>query len=238
MLLGHQVVLDQVRSFLRENQKLLGWIGVGIVVLATGFWTLSTLFLPASDGRTDDMGRLEAGIAAMRDRLQTLSNERDSLDWARTQVRLGVALETLGMWEGGTARLKEAVSAFDEGLKEFTREGVPLDWARTQTNLGTTLFRLGERESATARLKEAVSAFHEALKEFTREGAPLDWATTQESLASVYRALFDKTREPYYLDDALGAVEGALDEYHKAKATFYIETAERLRQQIVAAKGS
>jgi hypothetical protein len=76
------------------------------------------------------------------------------------------------------------------------------------------------------------------LKEFTREGAPLDWATTQESLASVYRALFDKTREPYYLDDALGAVEGALDEYHKAKATFYIETAERLRQQIVAAKGS
>jgi len=191
MLLGHQVVLDQVRSFLRENQKLLGWIGVGIVVLATGFWTLSTLFLPASDGRTDDMGRLEAGIAAMRDRLQPLSNERDSLDWARTQVRLGVAFETLGMWEGRTARLKEAVSAFDEALKEFTRERAPLDWARTQ-----------------------------------------------ESLASGYRALFDKTREPYYLDDALGAVEGALDEYHKAKATFYIETAERLRQQIVAAKGS
>ena len=238
MLLGHQVVLDQVRSFLRENQKLLGWIGVGIVVLVTVFWTLSTHFFPASDGRTDDMGRLEADIAAMRDRLQTLSNERNSLDWARTQVHLGVALETLGMREGGTARLREAVSAFDEALKEFSREGVPLDWARTQTNIGTTLFRLGERESGTAQYEEAVSAYHEALKELTRERVPLEWAQTQESLASVYRALFDKTREPYYLDDALGAIEGALDEYHKAKAAFYIEMAERLRRQIVAAKGN
>ena len=164
MLLGHPLMPDQVRSFLRENQKLLGWIGVGILVLAAGFWALSSHFFPASDGRTDDTGRLEADIAVMRDRLQTLSNERDSLDWARTEVRLGVALETLGRREGGTARLKEAVSAFQEALKEFTRERVPLDWARTQTDLGTTLFRLGERESGTAQYEEAATAYHEAIR--------------------------------------------------------------------------
>jgi tetratricopeptide (TPR) repeat protein len=169
---------DQVRWFLRENRKLLGWIGVGILVLATGFWAQSSHFFPASGGRTDDTGKLEMDIAVMRDRLQTLSNERDSLDWARSQVRLGVALETLGRQEGGTARLKEAVSAFQEALKEFTRERVPLDWARIQTDVGTTLFRLGERESGTAQYEEAVTAFHEALKELTRERAPLEWAQT------------------------------------------------------------
>jgi tetratricopeptide (TPR) repeat protein len=236
MLLGHQAVLDQVRSFLREHRKLLGSIGVGIGVLATGFWALSGHFFSASDGRTDGTGKLEVGISAMHDRLQTLSNEHDSIEWARTQVRLGVALEMLGRQDGGTARLKEAISAFQEALGEFTRERAPLDWARTQINLGTTLFRLCERESGTAQYEEAVAAYHEALKELTRERVPLEWAQTQESLASVYRVLFDKTREPHYLDDALGAVEGALEEYHKAKAAFYVEKAERLRQQIVAAK--
>jgi len=45
------------------------------------------------------------------------------------------------------------------------------------------------------------------------------------------------TREPRYLDDALGAVGGALEEYRKANAALYIEKAERLREQILAAKG-
>ncbi|HUI21231.1 MAG TPA: tetratricopeptide repeat protein [Methylocella sp.] len=226
-------MIYQLRSLLRENQKPLSWIGVGIVVLATGFWALSSHFFPSSTGRTQDAARLEADIAAVRDRLQTLSGERDPIESARTQVRLGVALETLGRREDGTARLKEAVSAFQEALNEFSREGVPLDWARTQINLGTTLFRLGEREGGTARYEEAIAAYREALRELTRERVPLEWAQTQESLASVYHALFVVTREPNYLDDALRTVEGALEEYHKANAAFYIENAERLRQQIV-----
>ena len=61
-----------------------------------------------------------------------MTRERVPLDWARTQVNLGVALRTLGERESGTARLEEAVVAYRAALEEWTRERVPLDWALTR----------------------------------------------------------------------------------------------------------
>lgn len=40
-----------------------------------------------------------------------------------------------------------------------------------------------------------------------------------------------------HLDDALEAIDGALEEFRKAKAGFYIDTAECMREKILAAKG-
>jgi hypothetical protein len=75
------------------------------------------------------------------------------------------------------------------------------------------------------------------LQERTRERVPLYWAMTQNNLALVYRALFDKDNQPRHLDDALEAVDGALEEFRNAKADFYIDNAERVRGEILAAKG-
>jgi tetratricopeptide (TPR) repeat protein len=86
---------------------------------------------------------------------------------------LGIALQTLGERESGTARLEEAVVVFREALKEFTRERAPFQWAKTQNNLGNAFSALGERDSGTTRLEQAVAAYDEALKEFTRERMPL-----------------------------------------------------------------
>ncbi len=61
------------------------------------------------------------------------------LDWATTQMNLGIALETLGERESGTAWLEEAVAAYRAALEERTRERVPLQWATTQMNLGNAL---------------------------------------------------------------------------------------------------
>ena len=61
------------------------------------------------------------------------------LDWARTQNNLGIALETLGERESGTARLEEAVGAFRAALQEITRERVPFGWAGRRT-ISATLF--------------------------------------------------------------------------------------------------
>jgi tetratricopeptide (TPR) repeat protein len=142
-----------------------------------------------------------------------------------------------GERESGTARLEEAVAAYRAALEERTRDRVPLDWAATQNNLGNALKALGERESGTARLEEAVEAFRAALREYTRDRVPFLWAQTQQNLALVCRALFDKTGAPHHRDDARNAVDGALDEYRKAMADFHIMKAERLREQILAAKG-
>ncbi len=71
-------------------------------------------------------------------------------------MNLGVALQTLGERESGTACLEDAITAYREALRENTRESVPLLWAMNQMSLGTALFRLGERKSSTARLEEAI----------------------------------------------------------------------------------
>ena len=76
-----------------------------------------------------------------------MPRERVPLDWARTQMNLGVALSSLGARESETDRLNEAVAAYREALKERTRERVPLRWAVTQKSLGTVLWRVGERAS-------------------------------------------------------------------------------------------
>jgi hypothetical protein len=92
--------------------------------------------------------------------------------------------------------------------------------------------RFGRSGSARAAPhgSEAVAAYREALKEFTRERAPFLWAQTQEDLALVYRSLFGNSHERHYLDDALTADDGALD-------AFYVDKAERLRENILAMKG-
>ncbi len=205
--------------------------------LGTAFATLGE----REKGTEKGAAKLKQAVAAYNEALLERTRERWPLDWAATQMNLGNALKALGEWEegeSGKAQLKAAVVAFQEALKERTRKRVPLLWAGTQMNLGDALRILGEREGGTALLDEAVVAFHEALKEWTRARVPPQWAMTQHNLALVQLVLFRASCEPRHLDDALEAVIGAIEEFREAKADFYIEKAERLRGQILAAKGN
>jgi tetratricopeptide (TPR) repeat protein len=130
-----------------------------------------------------DIGDIDAVVLA------TPPGERVPLDWARTQMDLGAALETLGKRESGTGKLTEAVAAYREALKEYTRERVPLDWAVTQMNLGNALGTLGERESGTGKLTEAVAAYREALKEYTPQTDPTNYQLTMKNLNQVLTLL-------------------------------------------------
>ncbi|QLH37681.1 MAG: tetratricopeptide repeat protein [Defluviicoccus sp.] len=80
------------------------------------------------------------------------------LQWATTQNNLGLALQTLGERESGTARLEDAVTAYRAALQEYTRERVPLQWATTQNNLGGALWTLALRTDDLAMLQEARAA--------------------------------------------------------------------------------
>jgi hypothetical protein len=55
-------------------------------------------------------------VAAYRLALQERTRERVPLQWAMTQINLGLALAALGGREAGTARLEEAVVAWDTCL--------------------------------------------------------------------------------------------------------------------------
>ena len=59
---------------------------------------------------------LEEAVAAYRLALEEFTRERTPLEWATTQMNLGLALWALGEREAGTARLEKAVVAFDACL--------------------------------------------------------------------------------------------------------------------------
>src|SRR3954465_2583764 len=115
-------------------------------------------------------------IERYRQMLVLRPRERVPLDWAATQMDLGIALTALGTRESGTEKLEQAIEAFRLALLELTRERAPLDWARTQSNLGAVLWNVGIREDSAEKLEEAIEAFRSALLEFPRERTPLNWA--------------------------------------------------------------
>ena len=165
-----------------------------------------------------DNGALLSAIERRKRLVELTPREREPLDWANAQNNLGLALQTFGERETGTAKLEEAAAAFREALKEWTRERVPDPWASAQNNLGIALQTLGGRETGTAKLEEGTAAFREALKEWTRERKPHLWAATQSNLGSALRALGD--RETAKLEEAVVAFREALKEETRERVPF------------------
>ncbi len=147
-------------------------------------------------------------------------------DWAATQNNLGIAYQTLGERESGTARLEQAVAVYRAALEEWTRDRVPLNWAATQNNLGNALQTLGARESGTVRLEQAVAAYRAALEERTREGAPLDWAYSHHGMAHAKETLFDRTSEAAVLREAIDDMEKAREVYELGGDSYRLAVAE------------
>jgi tetratricopeptide (TPR) repeat protein len=113
--------------------------------------------------RESGKARLEEAVFAYREALQEWTRERVPLQWAMTQMNLGVALKVLGKRESGTAWLKEAVAAYREALQENTRERVPLEWAKSTGNQGVALMlvaeRRGDADMAKLALQQIEAAF-------------------------------------------------------------------------------
>jgi tetratricopeptide (TPR) repeat protein len=160
-----------------------------------------------------DNPALAEAIHVARSALDLLNRQSAPRDWANWQIWLGLALQTLGERESGTACLEEAVAAYRAALLEHTRDHVPLDWAMTQNNLGTALQTLGERESGTARLEEAVAAYHAALLEHTRDRVPLAWAMTQNNLGNALQTLGERESGTARLEEAVATYRAALLEH-------------------------
>jgi hypothetical protein len=87
------------------------------------------------------------------------------LDWATTQHNLGIALQTLGERESGTARLEEAVAAYRAALEEWNRDRAPLQWAMSMGNQGVAVMllarRLGDATQARIAVQQIEAAFIE-----------------------------------------------------------------------------
>ena len=182
-----------------------------------------------------DNDALKQSIQTLHRVLQYRTRNRVPLDWAMTQMGLGLALSTLGERESGTAHLDEAVAAFRAALEERTRKRVPLQWAMTQNNLGNALRTLGARESGTGHLEEAVAAYRAALEEQTRDRVPLQWATSTGNqgvaLMLLAERLGDESKARVAVQQ-IGAAFATIRDGGSVRATTYYKTQLTKAQQL------
>jgi tetratricopeptide (TPR) repeat protein len=138
-----------------------------------------------------DNAALKQSIETWHLVLQQRPRERVPLDWARTQMNLGLALWRLGERESGTARLEEAVTAYRAALEEWTRERVPLDWAMSTGNQGVALMVIAERLGDVPTARSAVQQIEVAFATM-RDGGNAPAAAYYEAQLPKARSLLDR----------------------------------------------
>jgi tetratricopeptide (TPR) repeat protein len=201
---------DDLEEFLQRTEELLRsgrdrWKSAERADIALAYADGSLAYGELAGDNT----ALTKAVDAYREVLELRTRDEAPIDWAGTQVMLGVTLLMLGEREGGTERLEQATAAFSDGLQELTREKVPLKWAAAQLGFGFSLTALGEQEDGTARLEAAVAAYREALKEFTRETRPLQWAQTQYALGLTLGTWGERESGTARLEEAVVALREA-----------------------------
>ncbi|KQU55032.1 hypothetical protein ASG72_05420 [Bosea sp. Leaf344] len=171
-----------------------------------------------SEDLSDGTG-LPAAIAHLRVILAGLDSFDDTVLWAATQERLGLALARLssGQAPGGLA---EAASCFRLALEDLRQAQDPALWTRLQRHLGATLLKLDEQAATpdTDLVEEAVAALRAALGGTKQAGDPAAWARLHQDLG---RALFSLGRRT----GAMAEFEAAFNSYQAAATVWTRETA-------------
>jgi tetratricopeptide (TPR) repeat protein len=140
-----------------------------------------------------DNTALVSAIDRYRIILSGTPRERVPLEWAGTQMNLGVALFRLGERESGTGRLEEAVAAYREALKENTRERVPLEWAYAKHGLANVLAALAERQKSSALMEEALACMRGAAEAYQQAGESY-WLPIALSRVTAMQAELDELK--------------------------------------------
>jgi len=129
---------------------------------------------------------LETVQEAFENALTEEYRQQTPLDWAATQVHLGIVLATIGQSRSDSGLLEKSIQAFNNVLEERNQENTPQHWASTQFNLATVLQVLGRQQSDSKLLKQSVDAYTSALTEWTREKTPQQWALTMFNLGITF----------------------------------------------------
>jgi hypothetical protein len=141
----------------------------------------------------DNQALIES-VSVYRSGVLLAPRSQQPLDWAMTQMNLGIALWTLGGRESGTARLEEAVAAYRAALEEMTRARVPLDWAVSTGNQGVALKVIAERRGDLAMAEQALAQITAAF-ETCRDAHHAPNAAYYEAQLPASRALVGRLRK-------------------------------------------
>lgn len=162
---------------------------------------------------TEDLSEpsgLEAAIAHLRVVLDGLDNFDDTVLWAATQERLGLALARQAS-STSSRSLDEAASCFRLALEDLRQPQDPALWTRLQRHLGSALLKLDERAGSqdSDLVEDAIAALRAALGGTQQAADPQGWARLHQDLG---RALFSLGRRT----GSMAEFEAAFNSYQAA----------------------
>lgn len=135
-----------------------------------------------------DRAGFDSAIAHLRVLLTGLDNLDDTLAWAETQERLGLALAGLASLSGEPALLDEAAGCYRAALDDLRREQAKPLWGRLQMHLGTLALQKGEATRDPPLIEEAVAALSAARSVIDAANDPQTAVSVEYSLARALAA--------------------------------------------------
>lgn len=161
---------------------------------------------------TGDIGRLADAVDVLAGALEHVMRDHSPLDWARIQVALGVALQSLGEATESERAFEQAVTCFDRSLVVLKHQPALALRAVAANGRAACLSRSAELTGDLAVLDAAEAAFKTELAAKSPGKDPVAWAVTQVSLARLYQARAEITgKDRGQRAAAAMALEAALD---------------------------
>jgi tetratricopeptide (TPR) repeat protein len=172
--------------------------------------------------RTHQASYLHEAETSFREALSEFTPETTPVEWAKSELGLGLNFVELSASEGGFSYLTNAVQAFQRALTR-KQDLPPETRSALYEVLGTVLARLGEASGPMqtpgagvnashggriAILRQADAAFREALKD--RNAGSSEWAATQLSLGIVLTSVGTAERDSVTLRQAIECFQSAL----------------------------
>lgn len=134
-------------------------------------------------GQIEDIA---AGVEAMCDALEATGSDHSSLDWARLQHALAVALQALGEASEADRAFEHALGAYDRALWAVREQPALSLRAALSHNRAGCLARRAELAADIGLLDEAIAALKTELAALAPTRDPVGWAVAQVNLARLY----------------------------------------------------
>lgn len=150
--------------------------------------------------RTNDVGRIKAGLRDLTASLAVRRRDRDAaadgdsptpsdVDWAMTRSNIGRGYTEAGAREGSAKMLRRAIASLRMALRVRVRSQLPLDWGTSTIHLARACAALGRLERSPTWLRCAADAYEQAMGEFDRVRFEQEWARYREELGDVLTAV-------------------------------------------------
>ena len=204
--------IKQVQAIADDSSESASWSGDtrARVDFALG------VALRISAFETNSQESLKASISMFQKAFSQWTREANPLEWAMTELNLGMALRDQHEGES-TDSLHKAIDAYRNALAVYQSRTDKLDTAAVQYEIGWTLEAISDREGNAGLTQQAIEAYRAASLDYDHREHPWAWAAVQVRMAGALGSLARLQDDPALYRKAIETLNGSLEVYERKR---------------------